>query len=268
MSAFRNLRRSLRNSRQPELVVSERGGVRALHIGGEAVQSAMRLDDPYALALDYTRCMMAFLLFHPEPREALLIGLGGGSLVKFLHRELRSLRMRIVEIDSRVIDAARAHFHLPPDDARLAVELGCGAEALAPECCDLLVVDGFVDEAVPASLASPAFFDAAWMALAEPGVLVMNLMDSDPQFDQTLQSLERAFGGTVLCMPALRDPNVIVLALKGLPGRIAWQALRERAAALEGRFDLPFPRYVNALRKMNPHTAEELIAAPAAKAPQ
>ena len=69
-------------------------------------------------------------------------------------------------------------------------------------------------------------------------------------------------------MPALRDPNVIVLALKGLPGRIAWQALRERAAALEGRFDLPFLRYVNALRKMNPHTAEELIAAPAAKAPQ
>jgi len=32
--------------------------VRTLHVGGEAIQSAMRLDDPHALALDYTRCMM------------------------------------------------------------------------------------------------------------------------------------------------------------------------------------------------------------------
>jgi spermidine synthase len=60
-------------------------------------------------------------------------------------------------------------------------------------------------------------------------------------------------------MPALRDPNVIVLALKGSPGRVAWQALRERATTLEARFELPFQRYVNALRTMNPHNAKELM---------
>ena len=250
--------------RGPPVVVSESGGLRALHIGGVAVQSAMRLDDPYALALDYTRCMMAFLLFHPEPRHALMIGLGGGSLAKFLHRELRQLRVRVVEIDSRVVTAARSHFHLPPDDARLSVEVGCGADALAPECCDLLIADGFVDEAHPESLTSAEFFDAAYMALDEPGVLVMNLMDDDPRFDETLQRVERAFAGTVLCMPALIDPNVIAFAFKGSPPRIAWQALRERAAALEARFDLPFARYVGALRTMNPHTADELIIVGAA----
>ena len=61
------------------VAVSDARGVRTLHVGGEAIQSAMRIDDPFALALDYTRCMMAFLLLHPEPREALMIGLGGGS---------------------------------------------------------------------------------------------------------------------------------------------------------------------------------------------
>ena len=45
--------------------------MRQLHIGGEAIQSAMRLEDPWALELDYTRCMMAFLLFHPAPRRAM-----------------------------------------------------------------------------------------------------------------------------------------------------------------------------------------------------
>jgi spermidine synthase len=202
--------------------------------------------------------MMAFLLFHAQPREALMIGLGGGSLAKFLHREFRSLRVRVVEIDSRVIAAARTHFHVPPDDARLKVEVGCGTEALAPECSDLLIVDGFVDELVSDALVAPSFFDAAWMALTDPGVLVMNVMDSDPRFDETLRHIEHAFAGAVLCMPALRDPNVIVFALKGAPPRIAWQVLRERAEALEARLGLPFARYVNALRTMNPHTADDL----------
>ncbi|HEX9431740.1 MAG TPA: transferase spermidine synthase, partial [Burkholderiales bacterium] len=68
--------------------------MRTLHVGGEAIQSAMRIDDPFALALDYTRCMMAFLLLHPEPREALMIGLGGASLPKFFHKNMRKTKVR------------------------------------------------------------------------------------------------------------------------------------------------------------------------------
>src|SRR5690606_153767 len=94
-------RRSCRCSsvarRKPPIAVSDSRGVRMLHVGGEAIQSAMRLDDPFALALDYTRCMMSFLLFVPQPRDALMIGLGGGSLAKFFHRRLRQTRVRAVE---------------------------------------------------------------------------------------------------------------------------------------------------------------------------
>src|SRR6185436_1620162 len=115
---------------KPSIAVSESRGVRTLHVGGEAIQSSMRLEDPYALALDYTRCMMGFLLFHPEPREALMIGLGGGSLAKFFHRNFKKTAVRVVELDERVVVAARTHFALPPDDARLRVEIADGAEAL------------------------------------------------------------------------------------------------------------------------------------------
>ena len=90
----------LRDARRhpPPIAVSDAGGVRSLHIGGDAVQSAMRIGAPDALYLDYTRCMLACLLFEPEPRRALLIGLGGGSLAKFLHRNLKSLQVRAVEV--------------------------------------------------------------------------------------------------------------------------------------------------------------------------
>ncbi|HEU4352431.1 MAG TPA: fused MFS/spermidine synthase [Burkholderiales bacterium] len=236
--------------------------MRTLHVGGEAIQSSMRIEDPYALALDYTRCMMTFLLFHPEPREVLMIGLGGGSLAKFFHRKLRSTRVRIVELDARVIAAAREHFALPPDGARLKVEVGDGAEALEPECCDVLIVDAFEDELHVPRLASREFYDGAFLALAEPGALVVNFMDDDPKLDPTLERLKRAFGGAVLAMRALYDPNILVVALKGAPPRIAWSSLRERAAELESRFGLPFARYVSRLRGMNPCTTAELIIAP------
>ena len=248
-------------SRRAALTVSEERGVRTLHVGGEAIQSSMRLSAPYALELDYTRCMTSFLLFHPRPRRALKVGLGGGSLVKFFWRQLPRLRTRVVELDERVVAVARAQFHLPPDDARLRVELGDGAEALEPECCDLLVVDAFADEHPPATLVSQAFFDAAWLALEEPGAMVMNFMDDDPQLDERLQRIERAFGGTVLALPALTDPNVIVLALKGAPRSIGWDPLHGRARALQKRFGIPYPRYLPQLKRMNRYDAQNLLIA-------
>src|SRR4030081_554830 len=83
----------VKNHKSPTAVSASRG-LRTLHVGGDAIQSSMRLDDPFALALDYTRCMMAFLLFHPAPREALMIGLGGGSLVKFFHKNMKKTQVR------------------------------------------------------------------------------------------------------------------------------------------------------------------------------
>jgi len=253
---------SMRKAKRPDLVVSEERGVRHLHVGGEAIQSAMRLDDPFALELDYTRCMMAFLLFHPRPRRALMIGLGGGSLAKFFHRRLAGLRTHVIEYDDRVIATARALFHVPADDARLIVEHGDGVESLAPECCDLLVVDGFEDEATPAAMVSQAFFDAAWWALEEPGVLVVNFMDDDRDFERNLQRIERAFGGAVIAFQALRDPNIVVIGIKGAPPGIGWRELRARAVVLERTYGLPFPRYVERLRKMNRWTTDELLIIP------
>jgi len=249
-------------ARKPSIAVSEARGLRTLHVGGEAIQSSMRLEDPFALALDYTRCMMAFLLFHPEPREALMIGLGGGSLAKFFLKNLKKTRIKAIELDPRVVAAAREHFALPPDGPRLAVEVGDGVEALAPECCDVLIVDAFEDELHVPRLASGEFYDGAFLALSEPGALVVNFMNDDPKLDLTLQRLERAFGGAVLAMPALYDPNILVFALKARRKAIAWRELRARASELESRLGLPFTRYVSRLRAMNRWNAAELIISP------
>ena len=232
-----------------------------LHLGGEHIQSAMRIAEPFALELDYTRCMMAFLLFHPEPRECLMIGLGGGSIAKFIHRNLRAVRTRVVELNLAVVTAARALFNVPGDDARLAVEIGDGARAVRAlsEGCDLLFADGFEDGTQVDALTSEDFYADAWDALAEPGVLVTNFFGQDGRLDFYLRRVEAAFAGRVVCLEARTDGNVIAFALKGGPDEFSWDDLRARAARLQERYALPFTRYVASLRRMNPHTASHLL---------
>src|SRR3990172_6876243 len=110
---------------------SEEDGGRSLHLGGDAIQSSIRLSRPDELALDYTRAMMAFLLFRPLPRAVLMIGLGGGSMARYIHQRMPGTRTTVVEINAKVLAAARSLFHFPADDARLKVEIACGADYIA-----------------------------------------------------------------------------------------------------------------------------------------
>src|SRR5688572_27113654 len=101
--------------------VTEKSGVRSLHIGSDTVQSSMRLARPNDLELSYTRSMMAFLLFAREPRNVLMIGLGGGSLAKFIYHRMPDARIQAVEINPQVIAIARQYFHVPQDDERFEI---------------------------------------------------------------------------------------------------------------------------------------------------
>ena len=80
--------------------VSEKAGVRYLHFSAEWVQGAMRIQRPNALELAYTREMMAGLLLRdaPWPREVLMVGLGAGSLAKFVYHKLPGTKITVIEI--------------------------------------------------------------------------------------------------------------------------------------------------------------------------
>lgn len=157
--------------------VTEARGVRTLHLGSRAIQSAMRVTRPWDLELAYTRAMMAFLLFNATPEEVLMIGLGGGSLAKFIRRHREQTRVTAVEIDSRVIDAARVHFALPPDDANLTVIEADGALYVRqhPASANVILLDGFDAGNQVEALATQTFYAACRRALRPGGILVANL---------------------------------------------------------------------------------------------
>src|SRR5471030_3192506 len=68
--------------------IGESAQERTLYFSLDNIQSRMRLDDPWALDLSYTRKVMSFLLFRAAPRRILMVGLGGGSLAKYCYRYL------------------------------------------------------------------------------------------------------------------------------------------------------------------------------------
>jgi spermidine synthase len=249
-----------RRSRRSSVEVSEEGGFRSLHLGGDAVQSAMKLSDPSALALDYTRAMMGGLLFVPAPRDILMIGLGGGSIARFVHERLPDTRMTAVELNAQVVAAARGMFGLPADDERLAVVVADGVDHVPahPRCCDLLLLDAFEDGVSVAALATADFYAACRAALRPGGVFVVNFIAEERHFAKYLARIAAAFDGKVLCLPAENRVNVIVMGLTAPRSRYAVDALKREARALKRRLGLPYEVFVRDLIAFNPHTSAYL----------
>lgn len=246
--------------RRASVEVSEEDGVRSLHLGGDAIQSSIRLARPDELALDYTRAMMAFLLFQPQPREVLMIGLGGGSMARYIHQRMPGTRTTVVEINHQVLAAARSMFHFPADDACLKVEIADGADYVREhaECADVLLVDGFDDGKQPAALCTQAFYDAACAALRPGGVMVVNFMAEEKKLDAYLQRIENSFDGHMASLKAADRVNLIAFAFKRHPREVAWTELKRRARQLAGIHDLPLHEFIAGLKELNPHTRVSL----------
>src|SRR5690606_39086184 len=110
--------------------VPDRAGYAALHVIRRPTQNRTRRAGPAQLLIDYTRTALAALLWRPTARRIGIVGLGGGSQVKFLHRHLPLARLEVVETHPGVI-ALRRTFGIPDDDSRLEVTHDDGARFIA-----------------------------------------------------------------------------------------------------------------------------------------
>jgi spermidine synthase len=207
---------------ETSIEVSEEAGGRYLHFSSEWVQGAMRIARPWSLELEYTREMMAGLLFRPEPewpRRALLIGLGAGSLAKFLYRHRPEAQLTVVEIDPQVVAAARQHFKLPEEGDRLRIDIADGAHYMreSSEAFDLILVDGFDAKGRSGALDSLPFYRDCRARLANEGLLVVNLLGRNRGFRQAVARIREAFDERIVVFPPGEAGNVIVFATPGEP---------------------------------------------------
>jgi spermidine synthase len=241
--------------------IREEAGIRYLHFGTDWVQGAMRLSKPNRLVLVYTQAMLSFLLFRPEPRNVLMIGLGSASLVRFFRHEMKNAHLTVIEINREVIQAAHQFFRLPQDDDRLDVQVGDGFHYVRQTSAqfDAIFVDGYDHRARAGKLESPEFYRACRARLAPQGVLVANVFGRVRGHGQTKRHLREAFGNGVVLLPSSDSKNVLATAFADPPVPVSVAQLRNRAADLKERYDLPFVKWVHALQQANPPDAQVLF---------
>jgi len=189
---------------------------RSLMFSHSEIQSRMWTKDPSALNLEYTRIMMAFLLFNPEPRRIAMVGLGGGSLAKFCYQHLPSASIDVFEINPHVI-ALRDSFMVPRDDHRFAVLQGDGAELVRQYQAeyDAILVDGYDINGLPRQLTTDTFYDACRDALAPEGMMVCNFHASNAHYGTYLGRIKKSFSGSVIEVSDTSCAHSIVFACRG-----------------------------------------------------
>lgn len=216
--------------------VTEEAGVRYLQFSNHWIQGAMRVSRPWSLELSYTRELMLPLLLRRSrgwPRSVLQVGLGAGSITKFLHRHLPEAHLTVVEIDAEVLLGAWSFFRLPEESARLTIEIadGCRYLAATHRQYDLILVDGFDAQGRAGVLDTLAFYRLCRKRLTGEGMLATNLIGRPREIESSVARIRRAFDGRVLALPP-DDVNCIAIAAVGTPIRTSAAVLRKSAGKL------------------------------------
>jgi spermidine synthase len=227
----------------------------------------MSLIDTDKLELSYVRAMTSWQLFKPTlDDEALLIGLGGGSLTKYLLQHFPDCRLKVIECRKSVVKVARSHFHLPLDP-RLKIIINDGGAYIQQrveshaERYSLLLIDAFDHENIAASIANDSFFSACQSLLKKDGMLVINLWggDDNPLYGQCAEWLRCIFKQRVLFLPVYDRDNVIGLAFNEDQPFFSLKYLRQHAYLLEQHYQIEFTTFLRDLKRHNAPIFEQFV---------
>lgn len=164
------------DTRYHRIHVTDENGVRSLRFEHNR-QSSMYLDDPFETDIEYCGYLHLTLAVAPEARRTLVIGVGGGTVLKRMWRDYPWMSIDAVELDPDIVEVARVLFALP-EDGRIRVKVGDGREYLAAsrEQWDIVIVDAFDDDRVPRPLLTEEFMREVRDHLAPGGVVAWNLI--------------------------------------------------------------------------------------------
>jgi spermidine synthase len=246
-----------RSSPSPGITVADDGYRRSLYLDGDSLQSCMLLNDPAGLAMEYSQAMMCALFFQPEPSRVLLVGLGGGSLVKFLLAACPAAFIEVAEINPEILEVARNFFYLPEEE-RLRITLAPGEEVIARrrkagERFDLLLLDAFDDNGPARALLDEQVLRRCRHLLRPHGVFAMNLWnrprDNFPAIHRTLATV---FAGRTLKLAlAENDNNAIVFGFAEPVQNNKLLRLKPFASGLARRTGINFVRLLRQLHWQN-----------------
>lgn len=142
------------------------------------LQSRVNAKDPSELVLVYAKMTLANLLFQPEPKRILIVGLGGAVLSNCLHDWYPDAWIDVVEIDGKITAIAKEFFFLRESkqyrvhemDGRIFIQSQMGKVKY-----DFVILDAFKSGSIPYHLKTAEFYHEIRDILAPGGVVSSNL---------------------------------------------------------------------------------------------
>jgi predicted membrane-bound spermidine synthase len=205
--------------------------------GYDYTESVANLTDPDDLPVRYTQVMTIGVVYPPEVRRVLMIGLGGGSISSYLGRFMPDATIDTIEIDAGVINAAKSYFGIK-ETARVRYLEGDGRVFLNrhKETYDLILVDAFQGGYVPFHLLTKEFYTLLRQHLAPGGAAAFNVHDGTKLYASTLLTLGAVFPSVHL-YPSGEGEVATVVTAEPAPDATA---LAARAQSLQDRLGFRF----------------------------
>ena len=192
-----------KNSLYHRIFVYRRGPVVTLQFGKRnlvQVQSQVNLSNLRKHMLEYTRLAFCGLLYAPEPKRMLVLGLGGGVIPREMHHYLPALEIHVVEIDPEIPLIAKRFFGFRQDD-KLRVHIADGRMFIKKQLrrdpvpkYDIVILDAFNSDYIPFHLMTKEFLEEVKGVLAEDGVVIANVFYSNRLFDAEFKTFLAVFG--------------------------------------------------------------------------
>jgi len=252
--------RKINGNRLVEIL--DHGSTRSLYFGGRYLQSRMSLLAPQELLLPYTHYMMFALLLIGAPKRVLLIGLGAGSLVRFLHHHFPDCVIDAVDNSSEIIKLARGYFRLPAS-SRVRVHFRDGSDFLRDRSAmaryDLILLDAFDEEGMSGQVYSGPSYRRCREALAPDGLLCCNLWSGGPRTVTELVAELKTVFPELLRLPVPERGNVICIGGSRKPD---WRRIcrgNRELNRLQVRFRLDFPQMVRVTMRHNLSLGQRLL---------
>ena len=245
--------------------VVDEGDRRSLHFGTYPKQSCMSLAKPYALMLGYTKAMMASLIFQPKPQRVLIIGLGGGSLVKFLLHHFSDCHIDVVELRQDVINIARRFFMVPTHHSQLNLYIDEGYHFVQQQFYqdvqgyDMILVDAYDHQSMAESVGSQAFFDACCSLLKQNGVMGINLWGGGG-IQPIVSKIKNSFHAGIATLPVPDRGNIIAFGVLNPITTTGLKKQRERVKVLEQGYLIGLPQSLQTIIRRN-HRLHQLLLA-------
>ncbi|MBF0263818.1 MAG: hypothetical protein HQL46_00985 [Gammaproteobacteria bacterium] len=235
-----------------DIYVYEQELQRILTFGNQIEQSRLNIQSPHQLQHNYTQAMLLSVLLVDKLDSSLILGLGGGALLRTLHFLFPSMDIHAVEYRQAVLNVAWDYFMLPKSsNTHYYCDDAISYLYKDEQQYDLIFSDLYLSDSVSAVQNDDTFYQQCKEHLSAQGILVINQWETDSfAFHLSYERLKSVFNNQV-CSLVVKGGNNILYAFNNEITALYRKPFFNEAHKLGLKIDNPMQKHARAYWQEN-----------------